>query len=171
VLRLFALLAVSALLVGTTDAAAHEGGEHTGFVSTVSTIEPPQIGLLVRVVGGHESLSVRNFTKKRVVILGEKGQPTLRLGPGRSGSVRDRRIGSTGPPPAQGEFVKNWRIPGKAGGAPFEIVGFLGYRAPADEGQGDWTFPAWAIALAIAVGGILITAALALPLRRRKGES
>jgi hypothetical protein len=160
-----------ATLVCAASAVAHEGGEHTGFVSTVSTIDPPQLGLLVRVVGGHESLSVRNLTKKRVVILGETGQPTLQLAPGRSGSVRDRRIGSTGPPPAEGEFVKNWRIPGRAGGAPFEIVGFLGYRAPVDEGPADWTVPAWAIALAIVVGGSLVTAALALPLIRRKGES
>ena len=72
---------------------------------------------------------------------------------------------------AKAQFVKNWRIPGEADGEPFEIVGFLGYRAPPGEKEGDWPYPAWVIALAIAAGGIVLTAALGLPLRRREGES
>ena len=155
-------------LVGVEQAAAHDGGSHSGFVATVSYIEPSQVGLLVRVTGGHEALEVRNLTRKAVAILGENGQPTLRLAPGQSGSVADPRIGSTGPPPQQGEFVKDWRIPGRAAGEPFEIVGFLGYRAPAGEEGDDRSPPVWAIAL---VGCVLVAALLALPLLTlRKGE-
>ena len=163
--------AASAGLAYAGSVLAHEGGMHTGFVAKVSTIDPPQLGLFVHVLGGHERLSVRNLTKKTVVIFGEDGRPTLRLSPGRSGSMPDPRIGSTGPPPVRGEFVKSWRIPGEADGEPFEILGFLGYRAPPGEEQGDGRFPAWAIALAIAGSGIVLTAALALPLRRQEGES
>jgi hypothetical protein len=164
-----ALVAAAVLaLAGGEHASAHGGGSHSGFVATVSYIEPPQLGLLVRVTGGHEALEVRNLTRKTVEILGAGGQPALRLAPGASGSVADPRIGSTGPPPSQGEFVKDWRIPGRAAGMPFEIVGFLGYRAPAgEEGDGS-SAPAWAIVL---VGAVFVAALLALPLLAlRKGE-
>jgi hypothetical protein len=169
-MRVLAAVALAALACAS-GARAHEGGTHTGFVATVSGIEPPQLGLLVTVLGGHERLSVRNLTRDTIVVFGERGQPRLRLAPGRSGSLADARIGSTGPPPGEGEFVKDWRIPGTADGRPFEIVGFLGYRAPAEEEQGEWRLPAWGIALALAGLGALVIAALALPLRRREGKS
>ncbi len=161
---------VAALLVAPL-AHAHPTGSHTGFVSTVSGIEPPQLGLLVRVLGGHERLSVRNLTRKTVVVFDQEGDEALRLAPGRSGSVADPRIGSTGPPPEEGEFVRDWRIPGEADGQPFEIVGFLGYRAPAvAQDESDSGLPGWAIVLAAVGGGIVLAAALALPLVRREGE-
>jgi hypothetical protein len=166
-----AVIAAAVLaLACATGAEAHDGGGHTGFVATVSGIEPQLPGLLVSVSGGHEQLALRNLTSRPVVVFGEDGQPSLRLAPGRSGSVSDSRIGSAGPPPEQGEFVKNWRIPGTAGGEPFEIVGFLGYRSPSGEEQDDGVgLPAWGIALAAGVGALMVVAALALP-RRRKGE-
>jgi hypothetical protein len=166
-----ALVAATALaLVCAANGHAHGGGSHTGFVATVSYVEPPQLGLLVRVLGGHERLSISNLTQETVEILGEDGQPALRLAPGESGAIADPRVGSTGPPPSSGEFVKDWRIPGRADGEPFQIVGFLGYRSaqPAED-EGGWPVPAWAIAL---VGGVAVAAALALPLLvRREGES
>ena len=163
------LVAAAVLTLACVEhASAHEGGSHSGFVATVSYIEPPQLGLLVRVNGGHEALEVRNLTRKTVEILGDDGKPSLRLAPGTSGAVADPRMGSTGPPPPQGEFVKDWRIPGLAAGEPFEIVGFLGYRAPAGEDEDDRWPPVWAIAL---VGCVLTAALLALPLLTlRKGE-
>jgi hypothetical protein len=162
------IAAVVLALAGVEHALAHEGGRHSGFVATVSYIEPPQLGLLVRVTGGHEALEVRNLTRKTVEILGDDGRPALRLAPGTSGAVADPRIGSTGPPPSQGEFVRDWRIPGRAAGEPFEIVGFLGYRAPVDEDGDDRWPPVWAAAL---VGCGLVAALLALPLLTlRKGK-
>ena len=161
---------LAALLV-TPIGYAHPTGSHTGFVSTVSGIEPPQLGLLVQVLGGHERLSVRNLTRKTVVLFDEDGGEALRLAPGDSGSVADPRIGSTGPPPDEGEFVRNWRIPGEADGKPFEIAGFLGYRAPPGaRNESDGGLPRWAIVLATG-GAIVLAAALALPLLRREGES
>ena len=139
-------------------------------MATVSGIEPRQLGLLVTVVGGHERLSVRNLTQKTVVLYGDGGRPRLRLPPGRSGSMADPRIGSTGPPPERGEFVKNWRIAGTADGRPFQIVGFLGYRTPAGEEQDGGVAAAWAVAVVVAIGALAGMVALALPLRRRKGE-
>lgn len=163
------LIAAAVLAFGGVEhALAHEGGSHSGFVATVSYIEPPQLGLLVRVTGGHEALEVRNLTRKTVEILGDNGKPALRLAPGKTGAVADPRIGSTGPPPSQGEFVKDWRIPGRAADEPFEIVGFLGYRAPAGEDGEDRWPPVWAI---VSVGCGLVVALLALPLLAlRKGE-
>jgi len=167
-----ALVAVTVLaLTCAAGARAHEGGSHTGFVATVSGIEPPVLGLLVSVVGGHERLSVRNWTRKTIVVFGEDGRETLRLGPGDAGAIVDPRIGSSGRPPAEGEFVENWRIPGAADGERFEIVGFLGYRPPAGAEGADSGLPAWAIALTVG-SAILLTAALALPLlARREDES
>lgn len=167
-----ALLAATAAALACAAAAhAHGEGPHVGFVATVSTIEPPQLGLLVDVIGGHERLSLRNLTQKTVVIFAPDGRPALRLAPGDSGSIADPRIGSTGPPPETGEFVKDWRITGEADGEPFEIVGFLGYRPPRGEEPAEGSgLPAWAIGLAVGVGAVVV-AALALPLRRREGES
>jgi hypothetical protein len=165
------LAPVLAALLVTPIGTAHPTGSHTGFVSTVSGIEPPQLGLLVQVLGGHERLSVHNLTRKTVVIFDADGGEALRLAPGDSGSVADPRIGSTGPPPDEGEFVRNWRIPGEADGEPFEIAGFLGYRAPGARDESDGGLPRWAIVLAAAGGAIVLAAALALPLLRREGES
>jgi hypothetical protein len=148
-------------------AQAHEGDSHTGFVATVSGVEPQLPGLVVTVSGGHERLVVRNLTAKTIEIFGEDGNGNLRLTPGQTGTVSDARIGSTGPPPEQGEFVKNWRIPGEADGVPFEIVGFLGYRAPTEDV--DEGLPGWVIVSALALVGL---AAVALPLLlRREGET
>jgi len=167
-----ALVAVTVLALScAAGARAHEGDSHTGFVATVSGIEPRVPGLLVSVLGGHERLSVRNWTKKTIIVFGEDGRERLRLAPGDAGAIADPRIGSSGPPPAEGEFVKSWRVPGAAGGERFEIVGFLGYRPPARAEWEDSGLPAWAIALTVG-GGILLTAALALPLlARRESES
>lgn len=165
------LATVVLVLACTAVAEAHDGGRHTGFVATVSGIEPQLPGLLVSVAGSHERLAFRNLTSKRVVLFGEDGKPSLRLAPGRSGSVSDARIGSAGPPPVRGEFVKDWRIPGTADGEPFEIVGFLGYRPPPGaEHDGGVGLPAWGVALAAGMGALVVVTALALPRRRRKGE-
>jgi hypothetical protein len=160
------LASIVLMLAYASLAQAHGGDTHMGFVATVSGIEPQLPGLLVTVSGGHERLVVRNLTTKTVEIFAEDDNGTLRLMPGQTGAVSDARIGSTGPPPDQGEFVKNWRIPGEADGAPFDIVGFLGYRAPTEDV--DSGLPQWVVVAAIALLGL---AALALPLLlRREGE-
>lgn len=168
--HVFLSLVVAGLLL-VPAANGHGTGSHTGFVSTVSGLEPPQLGVLVQVLGGHERLSVRNLSRKTVVVFDEDGDEGLRLPPGESGTMADRRIGSTGPPPDEGEFVRDWRIPAEANGEPFEIVGFLGYRAAeGTKDESDSGLPRWAIVLAAAGGAVVLAAALALPLLRREGE-
>lgn len=169
-----ALLPLALLLaacVGATDARAHETGRHTGFVSTVSGVDPPLPGLVAQVLGGHERISLRNWTQSTVVVFDEAGGVIARLDPGESRAWPDPRIGWEGAAPVEDGLVRNWRIAGEADGAPFEIVGFLGYAepgslAPAPAGG----LPRWALVLAGAGGAVVVLAALALPLRRREGE-
>jgi hypothetical protein len=159
-------------LVAAPTARTHPGGTHTGFVSRVSYIEPQLPGLLVQVLGGHEQLSAANLTRKQVVILTARDRPLVSIAPGETRVWSEPRIGSAEAPPEREGLVRYWRIPGTADGEPFEIVGFLGYRPPGEPAQPEGSdLPGWAIALAAAGGALLLVAALALPLRRRKGES
>ena len=54
--------------------------------------------------------------------------------------------------------------------APFEIVGFLGYRPPAAAAQSEDTeddgVPTWAVVAAVGFGVIVLAAALAVPFLR-----
>ncbi len=157
-----------AALACAAGASAHEGGPHVGFVSTVSTIDPFVPGLLVRVIGGHERISVTNLTRKTVVILDADGRPVARIPPSENRVWADPRIGSSEPPPDREGLVRNWRIPGTIDRQPFEIVGFLGYRPPPGAASGgDGGFPTWAVVLVVAGGTLVLAAALAIPLRRR----
>jgi hypothetical protein len=138
----------------------------------VSYIEPQLPGLLVQVLGGHERLSAANLTRKKVVIFNERDRPLVSIAPGKTRIWSEPRIGSAEAPPEREGLVRYWRIPGTADGEPFEIVGFLGYRPPGQPAQDDGSgLPGWAIALAATGGALLLGGALALPLRRRKGES
>ena len=161
------------VLACAAGASSHPTGTHSGFVSTVSGIEPPQPGLLVQVLGGHERLSVRNLTQKTVVVFDGRGEQAARLAPGQARTWADPRISYTGPPPEREGLVKKWRIAGEADGEPIAIVGFLGYRPPpaatAPE-EDDGSLPAWALALTVVGGALAVAGALALPLLRRKGE-
>src|SRR5688572_15429072 len=161
---------VAAALQTSTSALAHPSGTHTGFQSTVSYVEPQLPGLLVRVLGGHEQLSVENLTQKNIVILDEAGRPVARIPPGRTRIWSEPRIGSAEAPPGREGLVRNWRIPGTADGQPFAIVGFLGYRPPAS-GSNDGGVPMWAIASAAGASVLIVAAALALPFWRREGKS
>jgi hypothetical protein len=161
------LASLLAALTGAAGAYAHEGGSHFGFVSTVSTIDPFLPGLLVRVIGGHERLSVTNLTQKTVVIFDSSGRPVARIPPQENRVWADPRIGSSEPPPDREGLVRNWRIPGTADGEPFEIVGFLGYRPPPGASSDNGGLPTWAIVLVVAGGALVLAAAVAIPLRRR----
>jgi hypothetical protein len=170
--RPLVLLAALALLSAGAGH-AHTTGIHTGFVATISGVDPPLPGLLVRVVAGHERLSVQNWTEKTVVLFDEQGAVAARLAPGEGRAWADPRIGWEGPPPEGETRLRNWRIEGEADGERFAIEGFLGYRPPAaatDIPRGDSGWPAWATVAVVVGGGLLAAVALALPLARRKGE-
>jgi hypothetical protein len=113
-------------------------------------------------------MSVANLTDRTIVILDERDQPLVRIGPGKTDTWAEPRIGATEEPPEEEGLVRNWRIRGTADGEPFLIRGFLGYRPPAsaqeDAGSG---LPAWAIVL---VGGAMAMALAALALRLPRRE-
>lgn len=153
-------------LLSAVSAHAHGLGSHTGFVSTVSTIEPNVPGLLVRVLGGHEQLSVSNLTRQNVVIFDANGRALQRIPAGRTRVWADPRIGSDEAPPEREGLVRYWRIPGTADGERFEVVGFLGYRPPPaarDDAQG---VPWWAYLAAAGLGALVLAAAVIMPRRR-----
>ncbi len=169
------LAAVLLALLAAGAAHAHTTGIHTGFVSTVSGIDPPLPGLLVRVIAGHERLSVQNWTEKTIVVYDEHGGVAARLAPGEGHAWADPRIDWEGPPPEGETRLRDWRMEGEADGERFAIAGFLGYRPPEaaaeeDEAVGGAGWPGWATAAVLVGGGVLAAVALALPLVRRKGE-
>ena len=170
--RVLATVLLALLAAGA--AHAHTTGIHTGFVSTVSGIDPPLPGLLVRVVAGHERLSVQNWTERTVVLYDEDGGVAARLAPGEGHAWADPRIDWEGPPPGGETRLRDWRIEGEADGERFAIAGFLGYRPPEaaaeEEAAGGAGWPGWATAAVLVGGGVLAAVALALPLVRRKGE-
>jgi hypothetical protein len=149
-------------LLSAVSAHAHGLGSHTGFVSTVSTIEPHVPGLLVRVLGGHEQLSLSNLTRQNVVIFDPNGRALQRIPAGTTRVWADPRIGSDEAPPEREGLVRYWRIAGTAGGKRFEIVGFLGYRPPPGEEAGDSETPRWTVVVAVVGAVLLLGAAIAL---------
>ena len=167
-LGLFALVLLSAL-VGAPGGLAHGTGTHVGFVSTVSTIDPPLHGLLVRVIGGHEHVSVTNLTDKSIVIFDAEGDPLVRIAPRETKVWREPRVGAADEPPDREGLVRNWRITGTADGEAFVILGFLGYRPPPEVEDED-DLPGWAIPLAAVAGTLLLIAAITVPLLRRGEE-
>ena len=165
-----AAVAVTVLaLACAADAQAHGEGSHTGFAARVSVIEPFLPGLLVQVIGGHEQLSIANLTDRNVVILDARGQPFVRIPAGTTEVWVEPRIGATDEPPEREGLVRNWRIPGTADGERFEIRGFLGYRPPAAASQEDSGASGWTILLALIVGALVLSAATALLLARKRG--
>jgi hypothetical protein len=77
------VLVAAALLALPAGAAAHgEGGEATGFTSTVERVTPALPGLELRVLDGDDRLYLRNETGREVVVLGYDGEPYLRFSDG-----------------------------------------------------------------------------------------
>jgi hypothetical protein len=153
-----ALLALAA----PKPAVAHEPGAptRTGFVATVSAIEPNVLGVQARTVRGDQVL-VSNLSRDAVLILDAMGRPFIRIPSGKSRAWHDARIVESGPPPSAAagadesapRFVKNWTIPGRARGRPFAIHGILGWVPPKqDEDAGPSTV--------VLAGGALVLVAL-----------
>jgi hypothetical protein len=51
----------------------------TGYVSTVSALEPPVLGVDAIVLGGDDRLRISNYSGKTIVVLGHEGEPYLRF--------------------------------------------------------------------------------------------
>jgi hypothetical protein len=135
---------------------AHGTGSHTGLVNTVVGTEPLVPGLVAGVLGGHERITLRNFTTTRVVLFDQNDRPLVRAEPGETKTWADPRIDWSGPLPDEEKLLKNWRIPGEAEGRRFAIVGFLGYAPPQEESGGAAS--RWLIAAVVAGGALLLAA-------------
>lgn len=125
------------------------------------------LGLRARGVLGDQIL-LSNLSPEPVVILDPAGRPFIRVPSGKSHTWHDVRVVSTGdpPPPSPGvgerdpRVVKHWRVPGRAGGQQFAIVGFLGWAPPpesADEGVSPLLLVGGAFALvALSLVGVVL---------------
>ena len=150
------------------DASGHGRTGQGGYVSTVSSLAPPVLGVSVNVVGGDKRLRLSNSSGKTVVVLGNARSPSTaspvcrRVATGVSFDWHDRRVHwpASGPPkavrdePDKAHLVFSWRVPARADGKAFAIKGFLGYVPPKSTDAGrDWT-------LALLGGGGIALAAL-----------
>ena len=66
-------------LVLSADASGHGGSAQTGYVSTVSALAPPVLGVDAIVLGGDDRLRISNYSGKTIVVLGYEGEPYLRF--------------------------------------------------------------------------------------------
>jgi hypothetical protein len=132
----------------------------------VAAVRPNIVGVQARVVAG-DQLHITNLARAPVVIFNGDGQPLRTIPPGQSDSWHDPRVVESRdpPPPRPGaaadepRFVKNWRVPGRAGRRAFAIEGFLGWIPPADEPDNGsprlWALAAGALAL-VALSGVAL---------------
>jgi hypothetical protein len=78
-----ALLATLVLALGAAlapGAGAHGVGASHGYVSTLSRLDPPNLGVFVEIVQGDDRLRLTNTTGEELVVLGYEGEPYLRFG-------------------------------------------------------------------------------------------
>jgi hypothetical protein len=126
-MRRFALALTIVALAGPAGAAGHSGTRLTGYVSTVSALDPPVLGVNAIVLGGDDRLRISNYSRKTIVVFGYRGEPYLRFDTHgvwanmRSAAVRLNRFRYPPPLPAGTPVVSappRWRKVG--GGVTFE---------------------------------------------------
>jgi hypothetical protein len=69
--------------------------------------------------------------------------------------------------PSHTHLLRNWRVPGRASGKPFAIIGFLGYVPPPGVGGGDGA-RSWLVPAGAACGLALLTGAVGVGARRAR---
>ncbi len=190
-----AILLFLTALVLSGDARAHGRTGQSGYVSTVSALDPPVLGVSVNVLGGDKRLRLSNYSGKTVVVLGYAGEPFLRFG--KDGVFRNVRSPSTAAPlwrkvatgvsfdwhdrrihwpaseppegvreePDKAHLVFNWRVPARADGKAFAIEGFLGYVPGSNVDAGR----DWLLAL-LGGGGIALAAVVVGAGARRRAR-
>lgn len=110
-----------------------------------------------------DQILLSNLSPTRVVILDPSGRPSIGVPSGESHTWHDQRVLAKGEPPSgdDPQVVKNWRIPGRAGGRRFDIVGFLGW-VPPPESDGGGGSPFLLGSLALALVGLSLVAVFVL---------
>ncbi|MFL5932990.1 MAG: hypothetical protein ACJ75Q_10040 [Gaiellaceae bacterium] len=180
--RAATVLALAALALAG-DASGHGRTGQSGYVSTISALVPPVLGVSVNVLGGDDRLRLSNYSGKTIVVLGYQGEPMLRFADGRvfrnarspaaaaplwrrvrpgvTFEWHDRRIHwpAAEPPqavreePDKAHLIFNWRVPARANGKPFAITGFLGYVPNARSGSNS---RGWLLPAGVAAGVALL---------------
>jgi hypothetical protein len=173
--RLVVGVAALVALLSASAASAHGPGSSTstGYVASVSGIEPTVVGLRAQPAYGDEIL-VSNLSPQPIVIFDAKGLPFLRFTKLRGVERRtadgwkrvartqsyawhDPRVVGHGPPPAA--------APGAGAGESrfrdFEILGFLGWVPPPDQG-GDGVSKTLLVAGALGLLALSIAAVVLL---------
>ncbi len=79
--RLVLAVAMLVALLAAPAALAHGIGGKQGYVSTLTAVEPPTLGLYVDVLQGDDRLSLTNSSEEELVVLGYENEPYLRIGP------------------------------------------------------------------------------------------
>ena len=91
--RLALAAAALAGLVAAPAAVAHGVGAAQGYVSTLTQLDPPALGVYVEVRGQDDRLRLSNTTGKVFVVDGYDGEPYLRFTP--NGVYRNARSPAT----------------------------------------------------------------------------
>jgi hypothetical protein len=91
--RLAISLAALAALLAAPAAVAHGVGGAQGYVSTLSQLDPPALGVYVDVRGQDDRLRLSNTTGKVLMVEGYEGEPYLRFTP--NGVYRNARSPAT----------------------------------------------------------------------------
>jgi hypothetical protein len=193
------LVTLLALLAAVPVASAHPlGQQHGGYRATVSNVQPPVLGLQVAVLGGDQRLRISNLTGKTILIVGPEGDPFLRftteavyrfepvtsrwhqVALGTTYVWAEPRISWTeeSPPagvaaaPGETHLIREWSVPGRVGGRPIQIRGFLSW-APHTGGSASAADSAAGRAFLIAFGltALAILAATVLYAARRRTSS
>jgi hypothetical protein len=188
------------VLAAPSGASAHPlDRPHGGYVSTISSVSPPVLGVQVAVLGGDQRLRLTNVGKETIVILNAVGRPFLRFADGAvrqyDAVAREWKQVATGttydwpepriswnesaqPPvvaadPNEAHVIQDWAIPARADGVPFQIKGILSW-APHATGPDAAVDPAGGRAFLIAFGvtaAAILAGGLLYVSRRRTSSS
>ena len=78
-MRRLALAAATGLALTAAASAHGPAGGGVGYVSSISGLRPPVVGVITTVLGGDDRLQLVNYSGKTVVVRGYDGEPFLRF--------------------------------------------------------------------------------------------
>jgi len=94
-LSLLVVAGLPTMLLADVPAGAHQIGQlaPSNYRTRITAVVPPTAGLTVSVVDAGDQLALTNATRRDIVVLGYRGEPYLRVGPG--GAFENARSPST----------------------------------------------------------------------------